>query len=240
MLTTGLHWPACALNRAPAPSRELMPPARVVGTPRDQLPSDRFDILEERVVHQRYLTLYDRVVRYPEGNVHSFDVVGHPAADFHFCVVFAFHPSPSGRLADGQVTMLTEYAQGPNCIMHCLPSGSYDPQKHTSWEACARAELSEEAHLEGGTWHCLLPAGHVGVPETKWCANRFTPFLCIGPRPAMQPRPRDAEESTIQVLSVSVSKLRELMGAGTMLLPSLATCQWALTRLEAVHATLPA
>lgn len=43
-----------------------------------------------------------------------------------------------------QVTMLTEYAQGPNCIMHCLPSGSYDPQKHTSWEACARAELSEE------------------------------------------------------------------------------------------------
>lgn len=43
-----------------------MPPARVVGTPRDQLPSDRFDILEERVVHKRYLTLYDRVVRYPE------------------------------------------------------------------------------------------------------------------------------------------------------------------------------
>lgn len=31
--------------------------------------------------------------------VHEFDVVGHPKANFHFCVTFPFHPAPDGKEA---------------------------------------------------------------------------------------------------------------------------------------------
>ena len=48
-------------------------------------------------------------------------------------------------------------------------------------QACARAELSEEAHLAGGEWRRLLPDDHAGLAEVKWSPNCFTPFLCIGP-----------------------------------------------------------
>jgi len=59
--------------------------------------------------------------------------------------------------------------QGPNQMMWVLPTGGYDPRKHSSYEACARAELSEEAHLTGGDWWSLLPEGHPGIAEVKWC-----------------------------------------------------------------------
>ena len=86
----------------------------------------------------------------------------------------------------GQVTLLREHCQGPNAMMFVLPTGSFDARRHSGRKACARAELSEEAHLAGGRWEALLPAGHAGLAEVKWSPNRFTPFLCIGPqaRPA--------------------------------------------------------
>ena len=59
--------------------------------------------------------------------------------------------------------------QGLNSMVWCLPTGAYDPRKHASYEACARAELSEEAHLAGGAWVSLMPDGHPGIPEVKWC-----------------------------------------------------------------------
>ena len=30
--------------------------------------------------------------------------------------------------------------QGLNQLMWCLPTGGFDPRRHASWEACARAE----------------------------------------------------------------------------------------------------
>lgn len=261
--------------------------------------------------------------------VHEFDVVGHPRADFHFCVTFPFHPAEGSRPAEVrpwqagaahcalgtvlgkagvqagsggggvwraagganarmgwslsrlpqcqgrvkpvhdippaalravQVTLLREYCQGPNTLGYSLPAGAYDRRKHASYLECAQAELSEEvgagcwavsvcvvvvcvcvvggggdtghgqaamkgaagqpfppfhrllrhsqqrplcgshsaplpqALLAGGEWAELLPAGHLGVPEVKWCANRFTPFLCIAPAPDAAPGARDTEE----------------------------------------------
>lgn len=61
------------------------------------------------------------------------------------------------------------HRQGLNQMVWCLPTGGYDPRKHASWQACARAELSEEAHLEGGTWQPLVPEEHPGIAEVKWC-----------------------------------------------------------------------
>ena len=53
-------------------------------------------------------------------------------------------------------------------MMYCLPTGGFDPRKHAGYEACARAELSEEARLAGGAWLPLLPEGHPGIAEIKW------------------------------------------------------------------------
>lgn len=64
-------------------------------------------------------------------------------------------------------------------MVWCLPTGAYDPRKHADYEGCARAEMSEEAQLEGGTWVPLMPEGHPGIPEVKWCRCGY----CVGGRP---------------------------------------------------------
>lgn len=75
-----------------------------------------------------------------------------------------------------------------------VAAGAFSPEKHTSLQHCAECELSEEAALRGGTWHPLLPPGHRGVHEVKWCSNRFQPFLVIAPEADPNPGPLDAEE----------------------------------------------
>ena len=65
------------------------------------------------------------------------------------------------------------------CALHSLAT---EREHSYSEQACARAELSEEAHLADGEWQRLLPDGHAGLAEVKWSPNRFTPFLCIGPQ----------------------------------------------------------
>ena len=91
----------------------------------------------------------------------------------------------------------------------------------------------------------------------KWCANRFTPFLCIDPQVCPSatgtcrpfslmracrlncahlsqadnaPGRRDAEEF-IEVHRMSIKELRSVMVSGEMLLPSVSTCYMALERL---------
>lgn len=48
-------------------------------------------------------------------------------------------------LTAGEVTLLREHCQGPNEMMFVLPTGGFDPRKHTDWLQCAKSELSEEA-----------------------------------------------------------------------------------------------
>ena len=117
---------------------------------------------------------------------------------------------------------------------------------------------SWQAYLLGGKWQPLLAEDHPGIAEVKWCANRFTPFLCIDPqvcplcnrhifRPfsllwacrlhraqSLQaddaPGRRDAEEF-IEVHRMAIKELRSIMVSGEMLLPSVSTCYMALERL---------
>lgn len=56
-----------------------------------------------------------------------------------------------------------------------------------------------QAWLAGGEWHRLLPADHPGLPEVKWCMNRFVPFLAVDPQPDLNPGSRDAEEASMEV-----------------------------------------
>lgn len=56
-----------------------------------------------------------------------------------------------------------------------------------------------QAWLAGGQWHRLLPPSHPGLPEVKWCMNRFVPFLVVDPQPDPTPGSRDAEEASMEV-----------------------------------------
>eukprot|EP00983_Pelagomonas_calceolata_P091741 1157584-Pelagomonas_calceolata.AAC.8 len=77
----------------------------------------------------------------------AYDVIGHPRCNFRFAVVLPFHTA--SKDTDAQVTMIREFCQGPNAVCYNLPTGGFDPAKHTSIEDCARAELSEEVRVEG-------------------------------------------------------------------------------------------
>ena len=159
---------------------------------------------------------------------------------------------------DGDVTLVREYAHGPHRFVYTLPSGQFERHKHGSGSsgdddegggangggtnggidlaATARAELEEEARLEGGEWHRLVPDGHPGIPEVKWCANAFEPFLCVGPTPHPAPPARDGEEEAagIEAVRVPLREFRRLAASGEMLLPSVATGWIAIERLKAL------
>uniref|UniRef100_A0A7S0WJV1 Nudix hydrolase domain-containing protein n=1 Tax=Chlamydomonas leiostraca TaxID=1034604 RepID=A0A7S0WJV1_9CHLO len=195
-----------------------------------------FEIVEEKPIHARYLTVFDRKVRITSSKPGEaptelhYDVVGHPRCSFKFAVAFPFHRAQDG--GEPTVTVIREYCQGPNAVCYNLPTGGYDPRKHTSLEECVMAELSEEALLRGGQLVRLTPDSHPGFAEVKWCANRFTPFLVVDAEADPTPGTRDAEEY-IQVQRVPVSELRRLLVAGDMMLPSIVTAQMALAHLEA-------
>lgn len=116
-----------------------------------------FEIVEETVEYERYMSLYNRKVRFPNAAlgtddqkdaVYEFDVIGHPKSSFCFCVALPFHPPEAGKdWREGEITMIREYAQGPNEMVYGLPAGAFHSGKHATAEECARAELSEEVRI---------------------------------------------------------------------------------------------
>ncbi|KAK3267734.1 hypothetical protein CYMTET_23728 [Cymbomonas tetramitiformis] len=200
-------------------------------------------VLNEGIVYKRFLTVYNRTVRFPPDMKHgetqkeeeagpavAFDLVGHPRANFKFTVTFPFH-SPEVPDGEARVTLIREYCQAMNGMSYVLPTGGFDMAKHASMAECAAAELSEEAHLHGGKLQCLLPEDNPGIPEGKWCLNRFIPFLVINPKADIAPGVRDLEEAMIEVHCVSVQELKNIMISGLMQPPSIITCSLALDYL---------
>jgi hypothetical protein len=225
-----------APNEAAAPLEPLSaasaPPAPTANEPNvgsELAVVDGFTVVSEATVYKRFLQVEDRVVAYPDGRQASFDIVGHPKNNYVFTVVFTYHSRSNS------VTLLREFAQAaPPYAAHVLtlPCGGFEPRKHADMLAAAKAELSEEAHLTGGEWHRLLPEGHPGVLESKWCRNRFTPFLCIDPTDDAVPGARDAEEKIEILREWPLERLRRAMAEGELLLPSLQTCVSALSWLR--------
>eukprot|EP00198_Chlamydomonas_reinhardtii_P008931 XP_001698268.1 predicted protein [Chlamydomonas reinhardtii] len=184
---------------------------------------ERFDVLEDQMIHKRYMAMYDRTVQFTSGDGQShtvqYDVVGNPRMDFRFSVAFPFHPATATTPA--QVTVVREYAQGPNALQFTLPCGGFDPKKHNNLRECAVAEMREEAMLVGGEVVELLPEDHPGQSELKWSRNKFKPFLFIDPQPDPSGHAaRDAEEHTIEVMRVTIPELYGIILGGQMMLPS--------------------
>ena len=187
----------------------------------------------DEVVYQGYLTMFERKVWVTpteggDARLVRYDVVGNPRVDYAFVAVFPFDPERK------TVTLVREYAQGDDCVCYALPTGGFDPRKHADLETAAVAELSEEARLTGGDLQRLLPASHPGFLEAKWCRNRCTPFLCVGPRVDPSPGHRDAEEAGMQVVDVRVDNgdLDRLMHTGLVLPPSVVVIGMALASLR--------
>jgi ADP-ribose pyrophosphatase YjhB (NUDIX family) len=65
-----------------------------------------------------------------------------------------------------QVTLIREYAQGPNALMYCLPTGALDPQRHKDMAECAARELSEEVRTRA-----LPGVGGLMVVIGWWCVH---------------------------------------------------------------------
>ena len=207
-------------------------------------PSAMGRIVREDVAHQRYLTVFDREVEFDVPGQTSprrikYDIVGHPRSKFQFSVVFPFHP-PDDTNPHPSVTLIREYMQGSNDMGYSLPTGSFDPKKHADFADVAKDELAEEARLRGGDMVSMLPReDHPGFLESKWCANRFKPFVCVAPESygdgedgdEAAPQ-RDAEEFSITVHRVSLDELATIMTGGDMTPPSVVTAHMALAHLR--------
>ena len=207
-------------------------------------------IVREDVVHERYLTVYDRVVAFEDGTderkdassarAFSYDVVGHPRSGFKFVCVAPFHDRAVTASGEPEFTIVREYAQGSNSECVVLPSGCYEPGKHETMEEVAVEELRQEARLAGGELVRLIEADNPGLLETKWCMNRLTPFLSVdGLACEGEDCERDAEEFNMTHERVTARELKKLMYGGMMMMPSVVTAQLAIERLIALGRLKP-
>lgn len=121
-----------------------------------------FTIISERPVFQRYQTIWDRKVRFPDGHVVSYDVFGNEQSNFKSVFVFPFHS------ATQTVTLIKEYSPGANEEQFSFVAGMFERDKHASLEQAAYSELSEEAHLKGGK---LMP---LSVNDTGISADKYS------------------------------------------------------------------
>ncbi|KAI9356078.1 hypothetical protein BD770DRAFT_420417 [Pilaira anomala] len=185
-------------------------------------------IVNETVLHKRYITVWNRTTQFEDGRVIDWDVVGHDTPYPTFVVVFTFDTKKK------TTCILKEYAQGTNEIKYTCVAGSYDQRKHQSVLEAAQHELSEEARLKGGEWINLLPANHSpdGISELKWGKNRFIPYLCLDPIEDENPLERDAEEYIQVVKGVIIDHLESFITQGEMMLPSVQTSWMALSYLR--------
>ncbi|OZJ01459.1 hypothetical protein BZG36_05475 [Bifiguratus adelaidae] len=184
-------------------------------------------IISSDVRHKRFLTIWNRTTKFPDGRTFDWDVVGHNTPNPAFVCVFAFDS------LNKTTTLIKEYCQGTNEIKYTCACGGYDRKKHASVDVAAKDELSEEAYLKGGRWINLLPQDQPeGVSEVKWGRNRFVPYLVIDAEKDANPKPRDAEEYMEVVYDIPIDRLRQFIVEGKVMLPSVQTAWMALDRLQ--------
>lgn len=183
---------------------------------------NNFDILSHDVIFKRYQTIYQRDVRYPDGRQVSYDVIGNVSSNFKSVFIFPFNTH------ERTVTVLREYSPGRNSEQLALPAGMYEPEKHDSIEAAARAELSEEACLKMGE---LVPLADP-IQADKYSLNRFFYFLALNPIPDSNPLPRDPEEWIFVLDPIPVAQIKQLVVKGSFNTPHSLCIMLALEKLQ--------
>lgn len=185
-----------------------------------------FSVIKERKIFNRYQTVWERKVRYPNGQVVSYDVLGNERSCFQSVFVMPFNTRT--RTA----TTIREYSPGKGGAQLSFVAGMFEGGKHASLEDAARAELSEEAHLRGGTLIPLTPAASGGICADKYSRNMFHYFLCVDCETDDAPKTPDAEEWIEIMEGVRLTRVRELIMAGEFNTPSSLLGLLALDKLR--------
>jgi ADP-ribose pyrophosphatase YjhB (NUDIX family) len=189
-----------------------------------------FKILHQKELYSRYLSLYDRKIEFPNGIQVDYDIIGHKFnTTGYFVCVFPFDSKKK------TTTIIKEFCQASNSMKYSLPCGHFDIKHHRDFKHAAECELSEEANLKSNYWIPLLPEGHNGILEVKWCVNKFIPFLAMDYQTDPNPMPKDKEEYIITINDLNINQLKEIILNGEMLLHSVQTSFMAINYLEKNH-----
>lgn len=166
---------------------------------------EKFEIVSDKVVFRRFETIWERRVRYPNGEVMSFDVMGTEKSDFTNVIVFPFD------CVTRTVTMLREYSPGSHAMKYGFVGGMFEKDKHDSPEDAARAELSEEAHLKATQ---LIPLTKSSVSADKYNRNHNHFFLALNCVPDENPKTGDHDEFIRIHGRFELSRVREMLDEG--------------------------
>eukprot|EP00188_Purpureofilum_apyrenoidigerum_P001981 Plantae.Rhodophyta-Purpureofilum_apyrenoidigerum.ctg2161.p1 GENE.Plantae.Rhodophyta-Purpureofilum_apyrenoidigerum.ctg2161~~Plantae.Rhodophyta-Purpureofilum_apyrenoidigerum.ctg2161.p1 ORF type:complete len:252 (+),score=52.79 Plantae.Rhodophyta-Purpureofilum_apyrenoidigerum.ctg2161:374-1129(+) len=190
---------------------------------------DGYEILNETVVYNRYANVYDRVVRYPDGQSFSFDVWGRNWRKDSFAVVIIVPFNAEDRT----VTLVKEYNVAHHKFVYGFPTGMVDPEKHRSPLDAAKQELDEEAALKcNNLINLLSESAERGVPQDKYQRESIYMYLCVDEEEDDTPNERDSEESDLYVeKGVTVPELKALLRAGTFQSNNVAAAYLALEEL---------
>lgn len=181
-----------------------------------------FEIVHEKQLFHRYQTIYDRTVRYPNGQTVSYDIIGNARSEFKSVFVFPFDRESR------TVTMLREYSPGRNRETMSFVAGMYEKDKHGSLEMAARCELSEEACLKGGELVGLTG----GVAADKYSLNEFYYYLGLDAEKDERPGERDKEEWIKVVEGVRLAEVRDMVMTGELNTPNSLLALLAMDRLK--------
>lgn len=186
------------------------------------LPEASFELISQKQIFKRYQTVYQRDVRYPNGRVVSFDVLGNELSDFRSVFIFPFDT------ATKTATLIREYSPGRNAEQLSLVAGMFEPSKHSTLEEAARAELSEEARLRDGT---LVPLT-AGVAADKYSLNKYFYFLALDCVQDLNPKARDEEEWIHILPGFPLPDIPSLVARGLLNVPNSLCALLALDKLR--------
>ena len=182
---------------------------------------EKFQLLTEKIVYNRYKKVIQKDVRYPNGKIVSFDVISQGCPSI---LVFPWD------IPTKTTTLVREYQPGTNKVMYGIVAGMYESDKHSSPLECAQMELEEEAQLQCDNWINLLD--EVSIPFDKYSDNRFYTYLALNCTPKENPKAMDDDEFITIVPQVRYDQLMSIINKGEMNIASAFGVLLALRKLE--------
>mmetsp|Transcript_36974 Transcript_36974/g.147501 ORF Transcript_36974/g.147501 Transcript_36974/m.147501 type:complete len:252 (-) Transcript_36974:2667-3422(-) len=188
--------------------------------------AEKYRIISDSPVYERYARVYDRVVEYPNGEKFAYDIWGRNWKTNTFSVVIIVPYETRTRT----MTLIKEYNPAHDRFVYGFPTGMVSADKHKSPLDAAKQELDEEAELTcNNLIDMLSPSATNGVPQDKYQMERIYMYLCVDEEEDESPSERDSEEVDLHVeRGVPVREVKELLLAGTFQSNNMAAAYLAL------------
>ncbi len=161
-------------------------------------PPGTWELLDERPVHEGWISVMERRYRLPDGRVVPWEV--DDSADA--VAVLALTD-------DGQVVLVDQFRPGPGRRMRSLPAGIIDPGE--SAEQAAHRELREE------TGYTARRLDVVATAVRGSSTQRMHAAVAVGCRRTAAQQLEPSEDITVHL--VDIAELRAAVRAGEMIAP---------------------